>query len=64
MCVIPPESRVDNPLPRTPEEELIEQKLMKLGHEPENRHCNHSHWSFEKHGTHCTCGTVMEDCGM
>ena len=25
--------------------------------------CDHSHWSFAKHGRRCTCGALMEDWG-
>lgn len=25
--------------------------------------CNHSHYEFEKHGRHCTCGALMVDLG-
>lgn len=41
----------------------IERKFVGLGHQPENKSCDHKHYSFEKHGRHCTCGTIMVDFG-
>jgi hypothetical protein len=40
-----------------------EAKFRRMGHPPENKNCNHSGYSYEKHGRYCPCGTVMHDFG-
>lgn len=43
--------------------EMIEQKFVKLGYQPENKSCDHRHYEFKKHGRYCTFGTIMADFG-
>jgi hypothetical protein len=43
--------------------EEAEAKLRAAGHKPENTTCNHEHWTFDKYGRYCTCGTIMLDLG-
>jgi len=49
----------DRPLTRAE----YDQKFVKAGHEPGSKTCDHKHYSFEKHGRYCTCGTIMCDFG-
>ncbi len=46
------------------ENALVDAKLQKLGHEPENSFCSHALYRSQSHGNHCLCGTVMYDSGM
>lgn len=40
-----------------------DRKFVRAGHKPGSKVCDHKHYSFEKHGRYCMCGTIMCDPG-
>src|SRR3989344_2721684 len=57
-------SLLDSFLPsRSSEQAKYDRKFVRMGHEAENRICDHRHYQFLEHGRHCTCGSLMCDPG-